>query len=107
MSIIGELNKRVTIQYPTKVSDGRGRFDITWNDAATVWAAIWPISAKESIQSDRLFGEITHRIRIRYRRNIRTSWRIKFGDRKFNISGPPINPSEKNKWLDIICKEAT
>lgn len=103
---IGELNKRVTLQYQTRVSDGMGGFTIVWNDAATVFASIWPISASERIQSEKVAGEITHRIRIRHRRNIRTSWRIKFGERYFNISGPPINPNERNEYLELLCKEA-
>lgn len=102
----GSLNKRITLQYPTKASDGMGGFDNTWNDGDTIWAALWPISANERLRSDQMSGEITHRIRIRYRRDIRTSWRIKFGERYFDIDGPPINPNERNEYLDIMCKEA-
>lgn len=103
---VGALNKRVTIQYPTRTPDGMGGFSESWVDHATVWAAIWPTTATERLKADQVSGEITHRIRIRYRRGIRTSWRIKFGSRYFNISGPPINPNEKNEYLDLMCKEA-
>jgi len=103
----GELNKRIILQYTTKVPDGMGSFTETetWTDAATVWAAIWPLSVNERIMSKQLSGELTHRIRIRYRRGIRTSHRIKFGERYFNIDGPPINPNERNEYLDIMAKE--
>lgn len=103
---IGDLTKRVTLQYETKTADGMGGFSTSWVDAATVWAAIWPTSAKESLAAGQVSGEITHRIRIRYRRGIRTSWRIKFGTRYFNIAGPPINPNEANEMLDLLVKEA-
>lgn len=102
---IGDLNKRITLQHTTKIPDGMGSFTTTWNDTATVWAAIWPLSVSERIMSKQLSGELTHRIRIRYRRGIRTSHRIKFGERYFNIDGPPINPNERNEYLDIMAKE--
>ena len=101
----GELNKYITIQHPTKASDGMGNFTETWTDAASVWAAIWPISANELVRSMQQTMEITHRIRIRYRSAFRPDWRIKFGNRYFNIVSK-INPNEKNELLDLMCKEA-
>ena len=102
-----DLNKRITLQAPTKVPDGMGNFDETWTDMGDpIWAGIWPTSANQSIQSLQPVGTITHRIRIRYRSVLRSSWRIKFGNRYFAIVAPPINPNEKNEFLDLLCKEA-
>ena len=103
--MIGELNKRIILQYETKVSDSMGGFTSTWIDAATVWAAIWPTSAAELIQSMQTDMVISHRIRIRFRSVLRPSWRIKFGTRYFNIVSI-INPNEKNEYLDIMAREA-
>ena len=103
--MIGDLNKRVTIQYETLVPDGMGSFDSTWNDGDTIFAAIWPTSANQTIGSLQPLGTISHRIRIRYRSNFRSTWRLKFGTRIFDIVGPAINPSEKNEWLDLLCRE--
>jgi SPP1 family predicted phage head-tail adaptor len=103
---IGDLNKRIEIQSFTRVGDGHGGFTDTWRTEATVWAAIWPMSATEQVRSEKPLGTVSHRIRIRYRRNLRADWRIKFGNRKFNIVGPPINPNEKNEFLDLMCMEA-
>ena len=104
--LIGDLNKRVTIQYTTKVSDGMGHFTETWIDACTVFAAIWPNSAKEMVQSMQTDMVTSHRIRIRYRSVLRPSWRIKFGLRYFNIISI-LNPNEKNEYLDIMAREST
>lgn len=104
--MIGDLNKRVTLQYTTKVSDGTGHFTETWTDAATIWAAIWPTSAAELMQSMQNDMVISHRIRIRYRSVLRPSWRIRFGLRYFNIVSI-LNPNEKNEYLDIMAKEST
>jgi len=103
---IGNLNKRITLQQSTRASDGMGGFTLTWADVATIWAAIWPVSANEQVKSGQTIGNITHRIRIRYRSVLKSSLRIKYGNRYFAIVAPPINPEERNEWLDILCKEA-
>ena len=103
--LIGELNKQITIQYPTKASDGMGNFTETWTDHATIWCAIWPLSAKETISSMQEVMTITGRIRIRYRNPFRPDWRLKFGNRYFNIVSK-INVNERNEYLDLMVKEA-
>ena len=102
---IGDLNKYITIQAPSKVSDSMGGFTETWNDVDQVWAAIWPVSAKEQIQSGQMTMAVTMRIRIRYRSVFRPNWRIKYGNRYFSIVSI-VNPNEKNEYLDLLCKEA-
>jgi len=100
-----DLNKLITIQHPTQVGDGMGGFTVTWTDYATnVWAAIWPTSAATVIRAMAPSMEISHRIRIRFRRKFISDWRIKFGHRYFDIVSV-INPSEANEWLDIMAKE--
>jgi len=101
----GMLNKRITLQYQTKVNNNMGGFVTSWVNAATIWAAIWPVSASEQVQSMQSTMTISHRIRIRYRSILRASWRIKFGLRYFNIVSI-INQNEKNELLDLMCKES-
>ena len=102
----GTLNKRITIQYATKVGDDMGGFIVSWVDAVTVWAALWPLSATESVKSMQTGMVVSHRVRIRYLSVLRPSWRLKFGEKFYNIVSI-INPSMKNEYLDILVKEAT
>ena len=102
---IGDLNKRVTWQYKTRVPDGLGGFTDVWVDACTTWAAIWPVSAKEVVTANSISMTVSHRIRIRYRSAFKSSWRGKFGD-KFYAIVSIINPNMGNEWLDILAKEA-
>lgn len=102
---IGDLNKRITLEYATKVPDGMGSFTLTWVAAATVFAAIWPVQGSELVQSMQTDMVINCRIRIRYRSVLRPDWRIKYGNRYFNIVSI-TNPSERNEWLDLYCREA-
>lgn len=100
-----ELNKRVTLQHPTKAPDGMGGFTVTWTDAATVWAAVWPVGASEIIQQDKATMTATHRIRIRFRSVLKSGWRVAYAGRYFNIVAI-VDPNMDHRWLDILCREA-
>ena len=102
---IGDLNKRVTWQYQSKVADGMGGWTISWVDTCTTWSGIWPISASEIIAANSTSMIVSHRIRIRYRSTFKASWRGKFGNRYFSIVGITC-PNEANEFLDVMCKEA-
>jgi SPP1 family predicted phage head-tail adaptor len=100
-----ELDKRVTFQSEIRIPDGMGGFTVVWNGQATVWAAIWPVSASETIQAAQATMTVTHRIRIRYRSVLKPSWRISWAGRYFNIVSI-IDPNMAHRWLDILCREA-
>jgi SPP1 family predicted phage head-tail adaptor len=103
---IGALSKRIDIQAPTKVSDLMGGFVVSWSTLATsIPAALWPVSASEQVKAMGMDVTISHRIKMRYRANMRPSFRIRYGNRYFNIVSI-INVGEQNKELDVLCKEA-
>lgn len=104
MTQIGALDKRIVLQYQTKVPDGMGGFTTVYATACTIFAAIWPTSASEQVKANAVTMVATHRVRIRFRSVIKASWRILFGTRYFSIVSI-INPSESNEWLDLLCKE--
>ena len=103
---ISQMDKRITFQRKAKVSNAMGGFSSTWTDITTspVWARILPTSAKETRQSDKETMTVSHTISIRYRRDIRPSWRIRYKNRYFAIVGL-VNPQEDNEWWDINVKE--
>ena len=103
---ISELNKRISILANSKISDGMGgTTTTTLTIIPSLWAAIWPVSAKEIINNQAVTMTITHRIRIRYRKVMKPSWIIQCGNRKFNIVGI-TDPNESHEWLDILAKES-
>lgn len=101
---IGALNKIVTLQYSTRVADGMGGFSTTYVNAGTIFAAIWPVSANEVVQANAPTMVVSHRIRIRFRRDIKASWRIKYGEKYYGIVSI-INQNMANRYLDIMAKE--
>jgi len=46
---IGDLTERITIQAQTMAADGRGGFNTSWTDIATVWAKAWTVSSVEGV----------------------------------------------------------
>lgn len=102
---ISDLDKLITLQYQTRVSDSMGGFTTTWVDAVSdIYAAIWSVSAKERMQSGQTTMIATHRIKTRYRRVLKPDWRIKYGTRYFNIV-EIVNIKEANRMFELLCKE--
>jgi SPP1 family predicted phage head-tail adaptor len=74
----GKLRHRVRIerlQYVTDSSgdvtqDENGETQQVWQEVATVWAAVEPLSAREFIQSQSIQSQVTARIVIRHREDI-------------------------------------
>ena len=99
-----DLKKRITIQSQARTADGMGGWTETWATLTTVWAAVWPVSAREILKAGQTSMEITHRVRIRYRAGVLASYRILYGTRYLSIVSI-INPSERGEWLDLLCKE--
>ena len=103
----GQLRHTVSIQEQTDTSDGMGGFTTSWADISgmdAVKAAIWPLSARESLDAMKLELVVTHKIRIRYRSGITEKNRILFGSRTFNIVSL-IKNDERNISLDMLATE--
>jgi SPP1 family predicted phage head-tail adaptor len=100
---IGEMRERITIQYPTKVADGLGSFTETWVDGFICWAKAWTVSSSESTANMQVNMIRVQKFKIYYRRVFSPSWRLKFGNRYFNITS--IDPDQDRQFLYLTCKE--
>lgn len=100
----GKLRHRITIQNPVETTNDVGDVTTTWEDFATVWAEIIPLSGREYWESKQVNSEVTGKIRIRYLAGVTPKMRAKFGDRIFNIEAV-INPEEKNIELVLLVSE--
>ncbi len=107
----GDIKHRIEIQAITRVSDGGGGFVNTWVaiPGGTVYASIWPIKGEESLEGGRVTAAITHRVRIRFRRVFKSTWRIKdlFTGKYFSITTAPIDLGDNHQWLEFMAKETT
>ncbi len=108
----GDLSHRIELQAQTRVPDGGGGFVTTWvaiPGFTNLAASKWPISGKEQFEGGRTVAVASHRIRIRFRRDVKSSWRIKdlFTGKYFSIVTAPIDLGDQHQWIEFFVKEVT
>lgn len=101
----GEYCHVIVFQSLDEESNSYGEPSDRWTDVLKTRAGIYPISSKEFFASYTVNSELTHKINMRYLPGITADMRIKYGERIFQIKGPPINFQEKNIELQLLCKE--
>lgn len=100
----GNLRSRVTIQSRSSTPDSFGEQGSAWQDVATVWASVEPLSGRELLSAQQVQGEISHRVRCRFRSGVTTAHRLLFAGRVLDIQAV-INPQERGVMLEILCRE--
>lgn len=102
---IGKLNKRITFLKPCSLEDDMGQEVAGWEELKTVWATVKPFKSSEGKFMAKLKPEVTHRIYVRYRKDVTSDMRILYHGRIFEIAGPPIDVDERHEMLEIQCEE--
>lgn len=98
------MSKRIVVQRPVRTADEGGGSEISWEDAATTWAAVTPVSGKEEIVRGRLKGEVTQKVTVRYRAGMSSEMRLLYDGRILDVKAV-IDPEEKHRFLEIYCLE--
>jgi len=102
--IIGQLRHRVTLQQAVEQDDGYGGRTVTWQDVATVWAAVEPLRGDERYRAQQVRAQLSHRVTIRYRPGVRPGMRVVYGGRLLAITAV-IDPEERHERLELLCEE--
>ena len=63
---IGDLRTRLVLEAPSRAADGGGGASVTWSTVATVWASVRPTGGAEAYALDRVAGNVSHEIVLRY-----------------------------------------
>jgi len=87
---IGELRCRLHFQIETETANARGGTDRTWQTAFRLWGSITVRSGLPYRITERLEPAPTHRIVVRYNKNINRRQRIRYLNDYFVID--EINP---------------
>lgn len=103
-NITPTMDKRVVIQTSSTSGDGQGGITETWADGATVWASIEPLKGYEKFQAMQLETPCTHKVMMRYRDDVTTKIRLKFGTRVFNVK-EATNLFEQKTWMRLLVLE--
>lgn len=104
----GKLRHRVTLQRQAETQDSAtGAVVVSWQNVATVWAAIEPVSAREFIASQSEVSRVTTRITIRYRSDITSKMRLYHSakDAFYNIEGVLSDKDSGLEYITLPCSE--
>ncbi|QDP49539.1 MAG: putative head completion protein [Prokaryotic dsDNA virus sp.] len=101
---IGKLKFLVELQSATTTSDGAGGVTEAYSKIADIWCDIQPISAIEEYRQGKLKEKVTHKLIMRYRSDINTSYKIVYGSREFNIRGI-LDLGNRNRFLEVKVEE--
>lgn len=104
----GKLNKRVTLMPLTQTTkETTGDQVETWTPRETVWASIEPVAGNERFSSMQLQADVTHAVTIRAVGDVKSTWRLSYQGRIFQLTGPPIDFEERGRKMLLTCKEMT
>lgn len=97
---------KLTLQTLVRTPDGQGGFTEAWSDSASVWASLEPVKAYEKFQAMQMQTPVSHKIVTRYRGDVTSASRFRYGDRTFWVK-EAINVNEDNRYLQIKALERT
>lgn len=103
----GAMRERITFQHEAKVSDGAGGHTKSWQNIAetpTVWAEVTPVRGTEKVEAGHLKPMQTYLVKIRYRTDIKPTYRIQWGSVLMNIRSK-ANRDQSKQYLTIEAEE--
>jgi SPP1 family predicted phage head-tail adaptor len=80
-----DLRHRLTLAELSRVTDDGGGFTESWVEVATIFADLRPIRGSERVEADRLTGNVTHDVVLRYRPGVVPAMRFREDTRIFQI----------------------
>ena len=97
----GSLRSELSLQAATPVPDGMGGHTQSWNEIATVFARIEPISATSVFGPDQTVETVTHRVTLRWRNGVAAGMRFVRHARIFDIV-TVHDPDDTGRYL--VCR---
>lgn len=101
----GKLRHRIELQEFVEHINSFGERERYWSHVSDVWAAVEPLSAKEFIAAQQTQSQVTARITIRYRPDVKAAMRIVHRGKFYNIEGVLADPTSGYEYLTMPCSE--
>lgn len=100
----GKLRHRLIVEAKETTLGTRGQRTGSWTTCDTVWGEVVTLSGGERDQARQIYASATDTVRIRYRADLTTENRFKFGSRILNI-GHIDNIDQRNIEIVMLCGE--
>ena len=94
----------ITIQKSVEIEGENNTPSIEWQNFATIFASVEPISGREFVLLQNTNSELSVRIKIWYYPGITNAMRVIYGTRIFNIQSV-IDVKEQHKEMHLMCVE--
>lgn len=101
---LGKLNKKFQVLKLSQVPDGGGGYEDKLVPIKTVWGNLQPIMGREFWQAQQTQAQLSHKITIRYTKDIDRSHILSYNDRLFDIQYI-TNINEENRFLEVRVLE--
>lgn len=101
---IGRLRHRITLQKQVNRLNQYGATITEWQDIATLWAEVRPLSGREYFSAQQIQSEISLQIWLRFQPEITPTMRVKHNKQYYEILAV-INHQGRNRSLQLMCKE--
>lgn len=101
---IGALRNRIAIQETTLVPDGAGGFEPGWRTLADTWATFRPIGSNEAYENGLVTSRTTHKVTVRYRKDIHPSMRLTLEGRAFEVLAA-VDETDRRDRLTLYVEE--
>ncbi|MFV0473513.1 MAG: phage head closure protein [Pikeienuella sp.] len=62
----GDMNRRLALEARTAAPDGAGGIEEAWVELGVHWAALTPVSGRETFNAGRPVSRVTHKAWLRY-----------------------------------------
>lgn len=82
--LASRLNRRVVLQFPARIANGKGGFTKSWT-STPAFAEMLPLRGGEAVEHNLLNAKQLWRVTIRYRPDVTTECRIIHDGRELNI----------------------
>jgi SPP1 family predicted phage head-tail adaptor len=99
----GLLTQRITLQSRGAGQDVLGQASGAWSTVAEVWARARPLRSRELFAAGQIQNVSDVEFTVRWRSDIRSTWRILWRGVAHDITGEPIDVDGQQQWLEILA----
>lgn len=81
----GALRHELVLEASQPAIDALGGHSVTWLEAGIVFAGVEPVSTRSRFGADQMLEDVTHRVTIRHRDDVRPGMRFRWGARILDV----------------------
>lgn len=100
----GKYRHPLSLRTPAVSRDSEYQEIQMWTHLAWVWGEVIPLSGREYFASKGVNAELSHRVTIPFRHNLRPTMRFHYGSRILEIVSV-VDLEERHIELECLCKE--